>query len=70
MARMLAPQCRSAAAGTDSTNTSCRLPASLLSDQVRRLAICAAVGGGLWIYGIVMDALAGNEDAPDCSVAA
>ncbi|MEQ1730324.1 MAG: serine/threonine-protein kinase [Vicinamibacterales bacterium] len=55
MARMLAPQCQTAA--PDGTHGSCRLPASLLTEQVRRLAICAAVGGGLWAFGLVMDGL-------------
>jgi serine/threonine-protein kinase len=36
--------------------TSARLPTSLLTEQVRRLAICAAVGAALWTYGLVMDA--------------
>ncbi len=53
MARMLAPQCQTAA--PHSTRGSWRLPASLLTEQVRRLAICAAVGGGLWAFGLVMD---------------
>ena len=56
MARMLAPQCRTAPFD-DPHCTNGRLPASLLTDQVRRLAICAAVGAGLWSYGIVMEGL-------------
>ncbi len=55
MARMLAPQCQTAT--SDVTGSSCRLPASLLTEQVRRVAICAAVGGGLWTFGLVMDGL-------------
>jgi eukaryotic-like serine/threonine-protein kinase len=58
MARMLAPQCSTAMNGFAPSGTSCRLPASLLTEQVRRLAICAAVGAGLWAYGLVMDAFA------------
>ena len=59
MARMLAPQCRTRRVpDTDSTSRpAAACPTSLLSEQVRRLAICAAVGAGLWTYGLVMDAL-------------
>lgn len=52
MAKVLAPQCD---AGTTSLWSSCRLPASLLSEQVRRIGIAAAVGAGLWAYGLAMD---------------
>jgi len=34
-----------------------RLPEELLSEQVRRLAVFSAVGGGLWVYGLVMDTI-------------
>jgi eukaryotic-like serine/threonine-protein kinase len=34
-----------------------QLPADLLLEHVRRVAICAAVGGGLWTFGLVMDGL-------------
>jgi serine/threonine-protein kinase len=33
------------------------LPATLLTEQVERLAIAAAVAGALWLYGLVMDGL-------------
>src|SRR5262245_22071215 len=42
--------------GHDETAIS-RLPEELLSEQVRRLAVFAAVGGGLWPYGLVMDSI-------------
>ena len=32
------------------------MPDALLSEQVQRLAVCTAVGAGLWTYGLVMDA--------------
>jgi serine/threonine-protein kinase len=32
-----------------------RLPEGVISEHVRRLAVCAAVGAGLWTYGLVMD---------------
>ena len=54
MARMLAPQVRTAPVETD-PQRSHGLPASMLNDQVRRLAICAAVGVGLWAYGLLME---------------
>ncbi|MFN7916278.1 MAG: serine/threonine-protein kinase [Vicinamibacterales bacterium] len=56
MARMLAP-CRTTSPCTDTSRTGA-LPASLLDEQVRRLAICAAVGAGLWAFGLVMDGFA------------
>jgi eukaryotic-like serine/threonine-protein kinase len=34
-----------------------KLPDGVVSEHVRRLAVCAGVGAGLWSYGIVMDAL-------------
>src|SRR4029079_733395 len=34
-----------------------QLPDALLSEHVRRLAVCAAVGAGLWSYGLVMDTI-------------
>ena len=42
--------------GHDETAIS-RLPEEVLSEQVRRLAVLAAVGAGLWTYGLVMDSL-------------
>jgi serine/threonine protein kinase len=38
------------------TETS-RLPDELLSEQVQRVAMCSAVGAGLWTFGLVMDGL-------------
>jgi serine/threonine-protein kinase len=34
-----------------------RLPDDVLSEHVRRLAVCSAVGVGLWMFGLVMDTL-------------
>jgi eukaryotic-like serine/threonine-protein kinase len=41
----------------DATNRtgSKALPAALISEHVQRLAVCAAIGAGLWTYGLVMD---------------
>src|SRR5262245_44193513 len=33
------------------------LPDALVGDQLRRLAVCAAVGAGLWTYGVVMETI-------------
>src|SRR3954453_11876779 len=33
------------------------LPHTLLSEHLQRLAVCAAIGAGLWTYGVVMDTL-------------
>ena len=43
-------------------NADCRpstvsLPASMLSEQVQRVAIASLVGIGLWSYGLTMDGL-------------
>jgi eukaryotic-like serine/threonine-protein kinase len=34
-----------------------RLPEGVISEHVRRLTVCAAVGAALWTYGLVMDGL-------------
>ena len=34
-----------------------RLPDDLLSEHVQRVAIAGAVGAGLWLFGLVMDAI-------------
>jgi eukaryotic-like serine/threonine-protein kinase len=39
---------------TASTN---RLPDDLLAEHVKRIAIAGAVGAGLWLFGLVMDAI-------------
>jgi serine/threonine-protein kinase len=57
MSRLLAPHRETAATAPAFSRTTCRLPHSILCEQLRRLAICAAVGGSLWTYGLVMDAL-------------
>ena len=33
------------------------LPDAVVSEHVRRLAVCSAVGAGLWAYGLVMDSM-------------
>jgi eukaryotic-like serine/threonine-protein kinase len=39
------------------SNGSLKLPDALVSEQVQRLAVAAAVGLGLWTYGLMMDAI-------------
>ena len=55
MKRVIAPHRRIVSTSADTRHSSGRLPATLLGDQVRRLAICALVGAGLWAFGLVMD---------------
>jgi serine/threonine-protein kinase len=52
----IAPRLRTEAPGNlgQTSRTSSRLPDALLSEQVQRLAVCTAVGVGLWTYGVVM----------------
>jgi serine/threonine-protein kinase len=42
--------------GVRETSVTTRLPADLLAEQVRRLALFSAVIGSLWTYGLSMDA--------------
>jgi eukaryotic-like serine/threonine-protein kinase len=37
--------------------TSSHVPDALVSEQIQRLAVCTAVGAGLWTYGLVMDTI-------------
>lgn len=40
-----------------SSRSGCQMPATLVADQVKRLAISTAVGAGLWTFGLIMDAV-------------
>src|SRR5262245_49979771 len=55
--KMIAPRTQTPAPGEPAATGSGCLPEELLSEQVRRLAVFAAVGGGLWTYGLLMDTL-------------
>ncbi len=55
MSRVIAPRRHIVSTSADTRHSSGRLPATLLSDHVRRLAICALVGAALWSFGLVMD---------------
>ena len=54
--RIVAPRLETPAPRRERT-TSSRLPDAVLSEQVQRLAVCAAVGTGLWTYGLMMDTI-------------
>ena len=53
--KVIRPRLQTPSAGPRETTGFGRLPDDLLSEQVRRLAMCAAVGAALWSYGLVMD---------------
>jgi serine/threonine-protein kinase len=55
--RVIEPYFKTPTPGIHEPIASGRLPETLLSEQVQRLAVCAAVGAGLWIYGLAMDTL-------------
>jgi len=55
--KMIAPRPQTPAPGEPASSGAGCLPEELLSEQVRRLAVFAAVGGGLWTYGLLMDTL-------------
>ena len=55
--KLIAPRTPTPSPGTREETGAGRLPEELLSEQVRRLAVFAAVGAGLWTYGLVMDTL-------------
>jgi hypothetical protein len=46
--KMIAPRTQTPAPGVPGRTGAGCLPEELLSEQVRRLAVFAAVGGGLW----------------------
>ena len=53
--RLVEPRLDTPAPDASDQTRSHRLPDALVSEQIRRLAACAAVGAGLWTYGLVMD---------------
>ena len=61
--KVIAPRAPEA---TRSRTTTTGLPDDLLTEQMRRLRLCAAVAMGLWTFGLVMDALVrpGTVGAP------
>src|SRR4051812_39770008 len=53
--RIIEPRVRTHGSASNLDTAAARLPDTLVSDQVQRLAICTAVGFGLWTYGLTMD---------------
>src|SRR5262245_53625416 len=55
--KLIAPRTPTPAPDAHEQTGLTRLPEELLSEQVQRLAVFSAVGGGLWTYGLVMDSI-------------
>ena len=55
--QLIEPRVRTDVTGTRERTASSRLPDALVSEQVQRLAVCTAVGAGLWTYGLAMDTI-------------
>jgi serine/threonine-protein kinase len=53
--RMIEPRVQTPMPGAREQTGSQRLPDDVLSEHVQRLAVCSAVGAGLWLFGLVMD---------------
>lgn len=53
--RIIEPRAATPIPGQTEVRRSNQLPDDLLSEHVKRLSVFAAVGGGLWSYGLVMD---------------
>src|SRR5262249_14196609 len=54
---IIAPNLETPPPGTRDATGSGRLPDTLVLEQLHRLTVCAAVGAGLWTYGLVMDTI-------------
>ena len=55
--RLIAPRLDTPAPGAAGRSTSLQLPRTLVSEHIDRLAVAAAIGAGLWSYGLVMDTI-------------
>lgn len=55
--RRIEPRVETPMPGAREQTGSHRLPDDVLSEHVQRLAMCSAVGAGLWLFGLVMDTL-------------
>jgi len=53
--KMIGPCIETPPPGRREQTSSTRLPETLVTEHVDRLALWAAVGGCLWTYGLVMD---------------
>ena len=54
--RVLAPRLPTPVGLGSGTSTS-RLPDDVVAEQIRRLEVFAAVGAGVWAFGLLMDAV-------------
>src|SRR4029453_4166900 len=55
--KLVEPRLDTPSPDASSATGSFGLPAALVSEHVQRLAVCAAIGAGLWTYGLVMDTI-------------
>src|SRR5262245_31897433 len=55
--KLVEPRLETPAPSGAGRTSSFGLPDTLVSEQINRLAVCAAIGGGLWCYGVVMDTI-------------
>jgi len=55
--RLVEPRLDTPAPRTSGGSGTRGLPDAVVSEHVRRLAVCAAVGAGLWAYGLAMDSM-------------
>jgi eukaryotic-like serine/threonine-protein kinase len=55
--KIIQPRVQTPLPGAPARIVTTRLPDDLLSEHVQRLAVAGAVGAGLWMFGLVMDAI-------------
>jgi hypothetical protein len=55
--KLVEPRLDTPSPDASSATGSFGLPDALVSEHVQRLAVCAAIGAGLWTYGLVMDTI-------------
>ena len=55
--RLVEPRLDTPSPRTSGVSGTRGLPDSVVSEHVRRLAVCSAVGAGLWAYGLVVDSM-------------
>jgi tRNA A-37 threonylcarbamoyl transferase component Bud32 len=55
--KIIQPRVQTPLPGAPVRSSTTRLPDDLLSEHVQRIAVAGAVGAGLWLFGLVMDAI-------------
>ena len=55
--KIIQPRAHTPLPGAPARTSTTRLPDDLLSEHVQRIAVAGAVGAGLWMFGLVMDAV-------------